>query len=71
MMGLFLSASGVRTGHGCGGEIRVLGDGEGGADSPESEPRMSDINVADVCLRNAKLKKDLNIALWISRFGSL
>lgn len=71
VMGLFRSTSGVRIGAGisCGGEHIVLGDDC--VDSPESEPWMSDIRVAAVWRRYAKFMKDLKIASWISRFGSL
>lgn len=34
-------------------------------------PRIRTINVAAVCRRYAKFMKELNIASWISRFGSL
>jgi hypothetical protein len=40
-------------------------------DGPESRPRMSAINVAAVCRLYAKFKKELRMASWISRLGSL
>lgn len=75
MMGLSRSAAGVRIGAGIssGGEYMVLGVGDEDVEDDESElcPRMRDINVAAVWRRLAKLVKDLKIASWTSRFGSL
>ena len=72
VMGLFRSASGVRIGAriSCGGEYIVFGDDDG-VDGPESEPWMSDISVAALWRRYAKYMKDLKIASWTSRLGSL
>ena len=75
MIGLFRSASGVRIGAeiSCGSEYMVLGVGDEDVKDDESElcPRMRDINVAAVWRRLAKLVKDLKMASWTSRFGSL
>jgi len=74
-MGLFRSASGVRTGAGvsCGGEYIELsvGDDDVEDDGLELGPRMRAINVAAVWRRHAKFMKDLKIASWTSRFESL
>ena len=74
-MGLLRSALGVKIGAGisCDSEYMVLGVGDEEVENDESElcPRMRDINVAAVWRRLAKLVKDLKMASWTSRFGSL